>query len=38
MRVVNMVTGAAKGVGSAVGIRTGTEEPRYEVQATTHGL
>ncbi|MFD3809804.1 SOUL family heme-binding protein [Rhodococcus sp. NPDC058639] len=38
MRVVNMVTGAAKGVGSAVGIRTGTEEPRYEVQAKTHGL
>ncbi|QBJ95266.1 heme-binding protein [Rhodococcus sp. ABRD24] len=38
MRVTTMVTEVAKGVGSLVGIRNGTEEPRYEVQERTRGL
>ena len=38
MRLVSMVTELAKGVGSAAGIRSGTEEPSYEVQEQPHGL
>lgn len=38
MRVVTMATEAAKGVGSLVGIRSGTEEPRYDVHDRVHGL
>ncbi|MGX7730860.1 SOUL family heme-binding protein [Rhodococcus sp. 2H158] len=38
MRLVTMVTEVAKGLGSLVGIRNGTEESRHDVQEKTHGL
>lgn len=38
MRVMSMVGDTAKGLGSLVGIRTGTEEPRYATEDRTHGL
>ncbi|MDV6266940.1 SOUL family heme-binding protein [Rhodococcus globerulus] len=38
MRLVSMVTDVAKGFGSLVGVRGGTEEPRYDVQEKIHGL
>ncbi len=38
MRVVAMATEVAKGFGSLIGIRRGTEEPRYDVQDRSQGL
>ncbi|MDI9918172.1 heme-binding protein [Rhodococcus sp. IEGM 1379] len=38
MSLVSMVTDVAKGFGSLVGLRSGTEEPRYDVQEETQGL
>lgn len=38
MRLTKMVTEAASGLGSAVGIRSGTEEPAYDIEEQTHGL
>ncbi|KDQ03648.1 heme-binding protein [Rhodococcus qingshengii] len=38
MRLVSMVADVAKGFGSLVGVRGGTEEPRYDVLGKIHGL
>ena len=38
MRLVSMVTELAKGIGSTAGIRSGTEQPSYEVEERPHGL
>ncbi|ANS26290.1 SOUL heme-binding protein [Rhodococcus opacus] len=38
MGLVTIATDVAKGFGSLVGIRSGTEEPRYDVQEKIRGL
>lgn len=38
MRLVKMATAAASGLAATAGIRSGTEEPRYEVEEQCRGL
>ena len=38
MNLVKIATDAVSGVAATVGIRSGTEEPRYEVEEQPHGL